>query len=61
VPNDKGEWLTSVIPATKETEIGRITVQGQPRQKVSKTPSQQEMGCACNPGYVGGISRKNML
>jgi hypothetical protein len=27
-----------VIPAIWEVEIGRITVQGQPRQKVSETP-----------------------
>jgi hypothetical protein len=32
---------TPVIPATWEAEIGRIFIQGQPRQKVSKTPSQQ--------------------
>jgi hypothetical protein len=31
----------SVIPASWETEIGRITVGGQPGQKVSKTPSEQ--------------------
>jgi hypothetical protein len=28
------------IPATQEAEIGRIGVQGQPRQKVRKIPSQ---------------------
>jgi hypothetical protein len=32
--------LTSVIPATWETEIRRFTVPGQPRQKVSKTSPQ---------------------
>jgi hypothetical protein len=32
------QWLTSVILVTQEAEIGRITVQGQPVQKVSKTP-----------------------
>jgi hypothetical protein len=31
--------LTPVIPAIGEAEIGRIMVQGQPRQKVSKTSS----------------------
>jgi hypothetical protein len=31
--------LTSVIPAALETEIGRITVWGQPRQVVQETPS----------------------
>jgi hypothetical protein len=32
-------WLTSVIPATWEADIRRIEVQGQPGQKVFKTPS----------------------
>jgi hypothetical protein len=32
--------LTPVIPTTWEVEIGRIPVQGQPGQRVSKTPSQ---------------------
>jgi hypothetical protein len=31
-------WLIPVISAHQEAEIGRIT--GQPKQKVSKTPSQ---------------------
>jgi hypothetical protein len=30
-------WYTSLIPATQETEISRIAVQGKPGQKVSKT------------------------
>jgi hypothetical protein len=33
-------WLTPVIPATWEVEIGRISFGGQTRQKVSETPSQ---------------------
>jgi hypothetical protein len=32
------QWLTWVIPATWEVEIGRIIVQGQPRQKVNEIP-----------------------
>jgi hypothetical protein len=32
-------WLISVTLATWKTEIGRVIIQGQPRQKVSKTPS----------------------
>jgi hypothetical protein len=35
-------WLTSIIPATWEAEIRKITVQGQKRQKVSGIPSQQQ-------------------
>jgi hypothetical protein len=31
-------WLTPVIPATWESEFGRITVSGQPRQIVLETP-----------------------
>jgi hypothetical protein len=34
------KWLATVIPATQKAEIRRITVQGQPRQKVTKTPYQ---------------------
>jgi hypothetical protein len=33
-------WLKPVILATKEVEIGRISVGGQSRQKVCQTPSQ---------------------
>jgi hypothetical protein len=35
------KWLISIIPATQEAEIWRTMVQGQPRQKVCKNPSQQ--------------------
>jgi hypothetical protein len=37
------QWLMSIIPATQEAEIRRITVQVQPRQNVSKIPSQQKI------------------
>jgi hypothetical protein len=33
-------WLTPVIPATQVAKIGRISIQGQPTQKINKTPSQ---------------------
>jgi hypothetical protein len=33
-------WLISVIPTTQEVKIGKMTVQGQPHQKVNKTPFQ---------------------
>jgi hypothetical protein len=32
------QWFVPIIPASWEAEIRRITVQGQPRKKVSKTP-----------------------
>jgi hypothetical protein len=35
-------WLTPIIPTTWEAEIGRIRVQGQPGQKVSKTPQPNQ-------------------
>jgi hypothetical protein len=53
---DRAWWLVSVIQAPWEVEIGRIMVQGPPRQKVSQSPSQ--------PGYSGArlssqLSRKH--
>jgi hypothetical protein len=40
IQNDQAWWLMTVILATQKAEIGRITVQGYPRQKVGVTPSQ---------------------
>jgi hypothetical protein len=40
------QWLTPVILVTCEAEIGRIVVQGQSKQKVSKTPAQPIVGCS---------------
>jgi hypothetical protein len=36
------QWLTSVIPATQEAKIRRITVRSQPEQTVHKTLSQKK-------------------
>jgi hypothetical protein len=41
----QAQWLMTIIPATWEVEAKRITVRGQTRQKVSKTPSQPIAGC----------------
>jgi hypothetical protein len=57
------QWLILVIPATWEAEIRKITVQCQPRQKVSKTPCKPIAG----PGGVhlssqlweGSLSRRH--
>jgi hypothetical protein len=51
----------TVIPATQKAVTGRIAVQGQHRQKVSETPSQQNMlGMvvhAYHPSYEECISK----
>jgi hypothetical protein len=39
-------WLIPIIPATWETKIYRIAVQGQPGHKVSETPPFQ---------YISGV------
>jgi hypothetical protein len=45
-----------MIPATQEVKTGRTAIQGQPRQKISKTLSQPVSQAQC-PNYTGGISR----
>jgi hypothetical protein len=52
-----------IILATRETEIRRISGQGQPRQKVQETciSTSKKLGMveyACHPSYVGNINRR---
>jgi hypothetical protein len=51
-------WCVSVIPATQEVEIRRITVQRQARQKVTKTSistnKSELMVPSCRSNYWGG-------
>jgi hypothetical protein len=55
-------WLT---PSDSEAESGRITVGGQPGQKVSGTLSQQVSWAVLvhisNPTYVGGTGKRIAL
>jgi hypothetical protein len=58
----KKKWCTPIILATQEAEIGRITIESQPRQTVHVTPSQPvKAGCGgmcLFPSYAGGINRR---
>jgi hypothetical protein len=50
----RAQWLTLIISATHEVAIGRLKVQGQPRQTVSGIPSQLRVGvCTSHPSYMG--------
>jgi hypothetical protein len=61
---DQGQvWrFSSIIPATPKEEIRKITVQSQPRQKVSEAPiSTTKSGMmvkTCNPSYVVGTCKR---
>jgi hypothetical protein len=61
---DQAWWFTTVIPATPKVEIERIVVQGQPRQKASKTPiSTNKLSvvvCTVIPAIQEAISRRIM-
>jgi hypothetical protein len=63
-------WISSnerrmLIPVTEEVEIKRSTVQCQPGQKVSKTPSQQTSQISweqfCHSSYKGGVGRRTSI
>jgi hypothetical protein len=48
------QWLNTVILATWEAEIGRITIQGHPRQKGHETPISTNgcmVACTCHQSY----------
>jgi hypothetical protein len=53
-----GCWLTPIISATWEVEIGRIAVGGQHGHKVNKTPLNCGDVCSYHPSYVGSIRRR---
>jgi hypothetical protein len=58
------QWLMPINLDTQEVEIRRITVQGQPRQKVHKIPPQQKTldmvvhSCHSN---IGSIIRRTVV
>jgi hypothetical protein len=45
------------MPTAQEVKIGRITVRGQPWQKVHKTPYQSIKAGHGGPCYLGNINR----
>jgi hypothetical protein len=49
-------WLMSVIPATQETEIRRITVRSQPGQIVHETLSQKHPSQRRAGGVAQGVA-----
>jgi hypothetical protein len=68
LPSRKGVLLGPCVvthtcnPSYLEVEMGKIMIQGQPRQKLSKTPSQPikfgAMVHACHTRYMKGINRR---
>jgi hypothetical protein len=58
-------WLPTVIPATHKTEIRKIVVQNQLKQKVSKIPiSTNKLGImvpSCHPSRTEAVSRKIII
>jgi hypothetical protein len=57
-------WLTLIIPAVQEVELGRIMVPGQLRKKDPETPSHPVftrcgmVALACHSRYMGSINRR---
>jgi hypothetical protein len=59
-----GSALVPVILATREGEIGRIKVQGKPRQKGHETPSERMTSMVvhtCHPVVWGSINRRTVV
>jgi hypothetical protein len=58
-------WHTLVIPDTQEAEIKKITVQGQPGQKFSEIPSQQDKSSTvvsdCDPSYFWQTTGRRIM
>jgi hypothetical protein len=55
----RAQWLIPAIPGTREVEIRRIVVLGQPGQKVRETSSKQNKpGTHLESSYMGGIGRR---
>jgi hypothetical protein len=60
----QAQWFMPIIPATWEVEIERITVWGQPGQKVRKAPFQSigwVVEHTCGPSCTGGLSRRTVV
>jgi hypothetical protein len=53
-------WLMPIISVS--SEVRRVTVQGQTRQKIREILSQQIIwACACHSSYVGGVGRRTVI
>jgi hypothetical protein len=54
-------WCTPIIPFTEEVEIGRMRVQGQPRQKLADPISTSKAVLVlynCSSSYTGDVVRR---
>jgi hypothetical protein len=58
ISSDWEQWLTPVIPATLEAEIGRNEIGELPWQKVSETPISTNSWVWVSTCYVGDVNRR---